>query len=125
MNQWLTFASHFVLGGLLIATINWLLKRYGSLWAGFIYGAIPLTYIYLYVVAGMSAPDRGPAAEQRTSFARASLYTVVSWIVFVGATFVVGRWCHPALTLLVALIAFLFVIVAQWRGAKYFGIHLG
>lgn len=124
MNQWLTFAAHFTLGGTLVATINWLMNQYGSRWAGFVYGAIPLTYIYLYVVAAYSATDDTLPTGRRNNFARASLYTVVSWIAFVATTYVVGQTCNLMTTLVIAFVVFFIVVMLQWRFADSYNVIL-
>ena len=76
------FAFHFLTGGLTIAALQTIMSNHGGHLAGFIYGSLPITYIYLYILGSAFG------TQYRKNFAKASLYTVIAWCVFVLMTYI-------------------------------------
>lgn len=72
------FFSNFFLGAFVLAACSTVIRFVSPKWGGFIYGAIPVSYIYLFVLSG--------DIKSREIFAKNTLYSVISWIVFVFLT---------------------------------------
>ena len=101
---------HVVMGGTIIGVMVYLFDKIGYKWTGFVYGALPLTYIYLYVVAGN--------AKNRKNFGKSSLFSVFSWIVFV----IVSTLCSnmPLMeNMAISLGALSLTLYIQYKYAKH------
>jgi hypothetical protein len=113
-----SFATNFILGGLIIATVRSAINNYSGAWGGFVYGAIPVTYIYLYLSTALDED-----LMTRKTFAKTTAYSVLSWIVFVLVTYWCADWgTVPAL--IAAVIVFAFSLYVQYKWASNFGIEL-
>ena len=112
-----SFIANFVLGGFIIAFVKQVTTTVNDDWGGFVYGAIPITYIYLYIAVA------GKTSESKKSFAKSTLYSVLSWIVFVLVTYLFAN-LGTTYSLLLALFVFILSLWVQYKYAYKFGITL-
>lgn len=102
--------GHVILGGTMIGTMAYLFGTIGYKWTGFVYGAIPLIYIYLYIIAGNR--------KNRIDFGKSSLFSVFSWIVFVIVSILCSDM-HIIQNMAISLGAFSLVLYIQYRFYKH------
>jgi hypothetical protein len=101
--------GHVALGGSLIGLMAYLFDKIGYKWTGFVYGAIPLIYIYLYIISGNS--------KNRRDFSISSLFSVFSWIVFVIVSILCSK-LHIIENMAISLGVFSIVLYIQYKYAK-------
>ena len=115
-NFYNNFILNLLLSGFVIATINSIMDYFNHSRAGFIYGAIPVTYIYLYFLANKNT-------DSKSAFAKATIYSIIAWIVFVLFTYLLADK-NIFITIFIALIAFSITIYIQYQYAYLFNIKL-
>ena len=110
------FILNLFISGFIIATINSIMDYFDHSLAGFVYGAIPVTYIYLYFLANKNT-------NSKSDFAKAAMYSVIAWIVFVLFTYLLA-YKNIYKTLFISLIAFSITIYIQYKNAYLFNIKV-
>lgn len=103
------FMQNFVIGGSIIGILSVIIKFYSSKFAGFVYGAFPLTFIYLLVIAHHNGT--------REIFSKNTLYGILPWIIFV---FLIWKTSYMKFShsLLLSLVLFALIVYTQYQFMK-------
>lgn len=101
---------YFFITVIVIGFISSLMHNYSGKIAGFVYGSLPLTYIYLYSLSAKY--------NKRKEFSINSLYSAFSWGVFVYITYLTS---HISLveSLGVSFIFYIIILYLQYKFIEF------